>query len=251
MIPRRAPAASAFPHACPCPRRAGQWRAGRGARGGAAVSEDQWQAGEEPGPMLEFLRGKAGDRKFRLFCCGCCRRVWGRLGWGRRRAIGIAERYADGRAGWWGSYLGEMLALPESDLERDEGRAIRTAAYVAVRLWGRGPETDGAAAAALVARLTRATVPPSGRSGGAHGASSQAVRRTLNSDMPSQRPVTVTVLPPASRSRPLESANSQVTRSVSSRLPFLPGAPRISSTAPRTRSQRPLYFPLAATSFAL
>jgi hypothetical protein len=129
------------------------------ARGGRAVTEAEWLAGEAPEPMLAFLRGRAGDRKLRLYCCGCCRRVWGHLGRGRRAAVGIAERYADGRAGWWGSFQGEALALPQSGWQRDDGRAAQTAADVAVQLWGRDRGPDGVSAAATVSRLTRAGGP--------------------------------------------------------------------------------------------
>lgn len=39
------------------------------------MTESEWLAATEPAPMLNFLRGKAGDRKLRLFACACCARV--------------------------------------------------------------------------------------------------------------------------------------------------------------------------------
>jgi hypothetical protein len=62
------------------------------------MTEAEWLACADPNPMLEFLRGKASDRKLRLFACACCRRLRG-LFPGQvtgRGAIPVAERFADG-----------------------------------------------------------------------------------------------------------------------------------------------------------
>jgi hypothetical protein len=66
------------------------------------VNERDWLTGEDPRPMLGFLRGRAGDRKFRLFQVACCRRVWDLLpdDW-CRQAVLLAERFADRKATDW------------------------------------------------------------------------------------------------------------------------------------------------------
>jgi hypothetical protein len=60
------------------------------------MTEAEWLACTDPTPMLDFLRGKATDRKLRLFACGCCRRIWHRLSAEpSQAAVEAAERYAD------------------------------------------------------------------------------------------------------------------------------------------------------------
>jgi len=74
------------------------------------MTEAEWLASTDPAAMLDFLRGSnplraecpappPSDRKLRLFACAACRLVWPRLTDERsRRAVGVAERYADGGA---------------------------------------------------------------------------------------------------------------------------------------------------------
>jgi hypothetical protein len=61
------------------------------------VTEQEWLACTEPRLMLEFLIGKASDRKLRLFAVTCCRRVWRLFREPRsQQAVETAERFADG-----------------------------------------------------------------------------------------------------------------------------------------------------------
>jgi hypothetical protein len=61
------------------------------------ITEAEWLARTEPGPMLDFLRDKVSDRKLRLFACGCGRRVSHLMIDERnRRAVEAAEQFADG-----------------------------------------------------------------------------------------------------------------------------------------------------------
>jgi hypothetical protein len=87
------------------------------------MTEAEWLACTDPTPMLEYLRGKASDRKLRLFACACCRRMWHLLADRRSRAaVGVGERLADGAA------------------SEAEARAARGAAYDA---YDRGPDAIG------------------------------------------------------------------------------------------------------------
>ncbi len=64
------------------------------------MTEAEWLAATDPTTLLEFLRGKASDRKLRLFNCACCRRIWHLLSdYPGRSAVEIAERYLDGGSG--------------------------------------------------------------------------------------------------------------------------------------------------------
>ena len=63
------------------------------------MTEEEWLTGADPHPMLVFLRGKASDRKLRLFAVACSRRIWGLIDDLGRGAVEAAENFTDGHLG--------------------------------------------------------------------------------------------------------------------------------------------------------
>lgn len=61
------------------------------------MTEANWLAGTAPEPMLEFLYSRdRNDRKYRLFVCACCRRIWHLLDDTGRNYVDVLEQYLDG-----------------------------------------------------------------------------------------------------------------------------------------------------------
>ena len=61
------------------------------------MTEAEWDACDDPQAMLEFLEGRASDRKLRLLACACCRRGWRlKTDPSCRNAVEAAERFVDG-----------------------------------------------------------------------------------------------------------------------------------------------------------
>jgi hypothetical protein len=65
------------------------------------MTEAEWLACTDPNPMLEFLRGKASDRKLRLFAVACVRPYVLRINEARiAQIVNVSEAYADQEASW-------------------------------------------------------------------------------------------------------------------------------------------------------
>src|SRR5262249_12588620 len=70
------------------------WRAG----GEGDMTEEEGLAGQYPQRMIPVLQGRTSPRKLRLLACACCRRVWHLMkNRESRRAVDVAERFADGK----------------------------------------------------------------------------------------------------------------------------------------------------------
>src|SRR5205085_9131094 len=98
---------------------------------GLAMTEAEWLGGTDCRAMLRSLRGRASDRKLRLFACACWQRLRHLLQAGHLRwFLGLLEAHADG-------------VVPRQEL-----RAARQATWVAV-----GPLAPGRPTAETRERL--------------------------------------------------------------------------------------------------
>jgi hypothetical protein len=129
------------------------------------MTDEDWLACTDPEPMLEFLRGKASDRKLRLFAAACCRAMWKRLtDVSYRWVVEAAERFADGQVS-----ESELQAACDAadtafgDLCDDEGFEIASVDATApavlraccLACWAAEPKANQAADAAVsLAKMT-------------------------------------------------------------------------------------------------
>jgi hypothetical protein len=109
--------------------------------------------------MLRFLRGKAGDRKLRLFAVACCRCIWGILPDERsRHALAVAEAFADGATGEDRLHAAWLAATEVSDTS--QGSVWQRTAARAAEAAAAGRPEDAAAEASRRSGVAAALASP-------------------------------------------------------------------------------------------
>src|SRR4051794_21388092 len=87
------------------------------------MTEAEWLACQHQSELLKLVRGRASERKPRLFACAVVRREWRWLKKRNRHAVEVAERFADGLA------------------TRDELKKAGDGAFANMRSWGERYDT--------------------------------------------------------------------------------------------------------------
>jgi hypothetical protein len=105
------------------------------------MTEAEWLTCEDPITMLAFLRGRGSERKFRLFGCACCRRIWDLLPSDlNRQAVRAIEEHPESVSGEQypeGVFSHPVLSEAIRASSRVEGEHVRSPAYWAVKDLGR------------------------------------------------------------------------------------------------------------------
>ena len=114
------------------------------------MTESEWLACTSPDVMLESLRGRASDRKLRLFACHSCRRIWHLLKDERsRKAVEATELFAEGLTS-----MGELQAAAAAAREVVAATKEPVAWAAAVAAWEAAAAKEAVWAAAVTAAAT-------------------------------------------------------------------------------------------------
>lgn len=105
------------------------------------MTEAEWLRYADPAPMLAFLKVGAGARKLRLFAVACARQVWDLLTDVRgRRAVEVAERFADGLLS-----SDDLAWAREGALQAANNAFVNDDALATIPLWAVTPGPEEAA----------------------------------------------------------------------------------------------------------
>jgi hypothetical protein len=105
------------------------------------MDEATWLACTNPDMMQDYLRGRASNRKLRLFAVACVRRVWQKLTDERgRQAVQAAELYADGLLDEEG--LRAARSVASASLRRPHGAARAAQATTRDSAWAAAREAQ-------------------------------------------------------------------------------------------------------------